>query len=348
MAFELSQDQRALADLLVKFCSTELTSEYIRKRFESDQITDQKLRTKLAELGIFELFDQFPPVASALMDLGIVAGCCGFSLMPESLIENLFAGPFLASCLLGEPERAKLADFVQLQELCRGSLLGTVGAAVVSKNADAELRLVPQAGQARYLLLLNDAGAQVVTLVDLKSPGVTLAPEQVLDRTLRRSRISLQGVRGLDLKCRSNPFRAFAFLKACESIGAARRAVEMTAAYVKERRQFDSPIGAFQAVQHRLADMYLKLEALQALSRFAGWAHGNSIEQFDLSAAALIAQTAEHTPWILESAIQLHGGIGFTWEYDLHLLLRRVQTNSALYGPPADNNEHLIELARNQ
>ena len=104
----------------------------------------------------------------------------------------------------------------------------------------------------------------------------------------------------------------------------------MTAEYVKTRKQFGKPVASFQAVQHKLSDMLMWSEQISSLGRFAAWAADTDRSQFLRSATAAHGYSAEFAPKLVETAIQLHGGIGFTWEYSLHLYLRRAKNLASL------------------
>jgi alkylation response protein AidB-like acyl-CoA dehydrogenase len=118
----------------------------------------------------------------------------------------------------------------------------------------------------------------------------------------------------------------------------------MTADYVKTRKQFDRAIGTFQAVQHKLADCYLQLEQLEALALFAAWAAESDPAQFYSAVAACKGLASAEVPRIIETTVQVHGGIGFTYEYDLHLLLRRARVVSSLFGGEGQWFEELASL----
>jgi alkylation response protein AidB-like acyl-CoA dehydrogenase len=120
-------------------------------------------------------------------------------------------------------------------------------------------------------------------------------------------------------------------IKASEAAGICDRVIQMSVEYAKTREQFGKPIGSFQAVQQKLADAYASSEALSSLSRFAVWACCHAPDQRHLTARAAISMAADVAPKICETAIQSHGGIGFTWEYDLHLYLRRAKTLQAAF-----------------
>lgn len=114
-------------------------------------------------------------------------------------------------------------------------------------------------------------------------------------------------------------------LLANEAAGVCARVIEMTREYVATRKQFGKPIGTFQAVQHKLAESFMLAESLRTTAEFAAWAGSHSPEQFAFSASAAATLASEIAPKVAESCLQLHGGIGFTWEHDLHLFLRRAK-----------------------
>jgi hypothetical protein len=135
--------------------------------------------------------------------------------------------------------------------------------------------------------------------------------------------------------------------KACEAAGVCQRVIEMTVEYAKTRQQFGVAIGAFQAIQHKLADCYARSEALGALSSFAAWSAVHSSDQRHLTARAAILEAARTAPFVCETAIQAHGGIGFTWEYDLHLYLRRAKLIQAAFGLSEARAQELIAAVAN-
>jgi hypothetical protein len=137
--------------------------------------------------------------------------------------------------------------------------------------------------------------------------------------------------------------RAYACM-AAEMVGTARRIFDMALAYAKERRQFDVPIGSFQAIQHKLADMSLALERATAAVHYAAMTIDG--DDPDSSRAAHVAKAAagEAARRILKDGIQIHGGIGYTWEHDLHLYLRRATGDEYLFGTTGWHLDRLAEL----
>jgi alkylation response protein AidB-like acyl-CoA dehydrogenase len=118
----------------------------------------------------------------------------------------------------------------------------------------------------------------------------------------------------------------------------------MAVDYAKERQQFGRPIGAYQAVSHRCAQMLLETEGARATTQYASWAADHEPESLPLAASMAKAYAADAGWRVTASALQVHGGIGFTWEHDLHFFLKRAKTNALLYGSASEHRERVAEL----
>jgi alkylation response protein AidB-like acyl-CoA dehydrogenase len=123
---------------------------------------------------------------------------------------------------------------------------------------------------------------------------------------------------------------------ATEITGVAQRALEMAVDYARERKQFDRPIGAYQAVSHRCADMLLQVESSRSMSYYAAWAADSEPESLPLAAAMAKAYASDAGWRVTTSALQVLGGIGFTWEHDLQFFLKRARVDGRLYGSPRE------------
>jgi alkylation response protein AidB-like acyl-CoA dehydrogenase len=131
---------------------------------------------------------------------------------------------------------------------------------------------------------------------------------------------------------------------AAEVVGISQRALDMTLAYVKDRKQFGVPVGSFQAVSHRCAQMLLHTESARSTAYFAAWAADADPERLPEAAALAAAAAAEGGREVTASAIQAHGGIGFTWEADVHWLYKRAQLDSALLGGARRHRQALARM----
>ncbi|WEO96823.1 acyl-CoA dehydrogenase family protein [Streptomyces sp. FXJ1.172] len=178
-------------------------------------------------------------------------------------------------------------------------------------------------------------------LVPADASGVVRTRQTALDATRSQARVQLRDVRAELLGEEEADDRAVrsalaalgdraATVLACEAVGAAGRVLERTVEYVRQREQFGRPVGSFQAVKHRLADVYVAVQAARSAAYYAAWgtAHGEHV------GALALAQALEALRTAAAEGIQLHGGIGFTWEHDAHLYFKRAAGDELLFGPP--------------
>jgi alkylation response protein AidB-like acyl-CoA dehydrogenase len=121
--------------------------------------------------------------------------------------------------------------------------------------------------------------------------------------------------------------------------------MDMAVAYAKERHQFDRPIGAYQAVSHACAQMLYDVEEARSLTYYAAWAADAEPESLPLAAAMAKARAGDAAWSVVKASIQVHGGIGFTWEHDLHFLLKRARADGQLFGTGSGHRERVADLA---
>ena len=133
-------------------------------------------------------------------------------------------------------------------------------------------------------------------------------------------------------------------MNAAESVGLATRAMEMAVEYAKERKQFDRPIGTYQAVSHACAQMLLEVEGARSVVYWAAWALDHEPETAPLAVACAKAYAGDAGRRVPRAALQVHGGIGFTWEHDLHFFLKRGEANAHAYGGGAAHREAVAAL----
>jgi alkylation response protein AidB-like acyl-CoA dehydrogenase len=187
--------------------------------------------------------------------------------------------------------------------------------------------------------------------VDPRHSGVTRRAETAMDLTRRLAVVRLDGVPGRPLGDRAGGAGCHALARArdlacialsAEQVGAALRALELTVAYTKARVQFGRPIGSFQALQHRMADLHVLVESARSLSYAAASAAAEGAADLGLRAAAAKAYCSEALARMAGQMIQLHGAIGITWEHDAHRYFKRAHGAGQLFGRPA---EHVARIA---
>jgi alkylation response protein AidB-like acyl-CoA dehydrogenase len=259
------------------------------------------------------------------------------SILCEELGRTVAPVPFLPCALaatLIEQAGSEEQRERWLPGLASGETLGAVGA---TREGVAEL--VIGGVEAEVLVLIDEDGdARVFVAAD-----VTREPVQSIDPTRSAARVSLANEAGetLDGDVAGGLDRALVAVSS-ELVGVSERALEMTVAYVKERRQFGVPVGAYQAVSHRCAQMLLETEQARSLSAYAAWTADADPPRLAEAAAMAKAAASDAGREVTASAIQAHGGIGFTWEADVHWLYKRAQLDAALLGGA---KEHRARLA---
>jgi alkylation response protein AidB-like acyl-CoA dehydrogenase len=172
----------------------------------------------------------------------------------------------------------------------------------------------------------------------------TVEPVRALDPTRRLFRVSGGSRSGGAADAEAARGRVIV-MNAAESVGVAARAMEMAVEYAKDRKQFDRPIGSFQAVSHACAQMLLEVEGARSAVYWAAWALDYEPETAPLAVACAKAYAGDAGRRVPRAALQVHGGIGFTWEHDLHFLLKRGEANAHAYGDGAAHRERVASLS---
>ncbi len=286
----------------------------------------------------------------------------------------LLGGPFFATAVLAAPALLACADDPAGQELLEAVAAGKSTATLAAVEAggrwdqDGIATRAERGGDGYRLtgskeLVLDGAEADVLLVVarsaaglslfrvDPHEPGVQRCPLQPLDATRTMARVALAdapaqllGAEGDGWRAVEQARRVATVLLAAEQVGGARRCVELTAEYARQRRQFGRAIGSFQAVKHRLADMASRLELARAAAYWAAWQCPGPSRELDEAVAVAGSYCGEAFLQTAFDTIQLHGGIGFTWEHDAHLFVRRARAGLSLLGTPQQHRERLGEL----
>lgn len=198
----------------------------------------------------------------------------------------------------------------------------------------------------------GDAGLSLFALPG-DAAGVTRRLLPTMDQTRKQADVVLDSVRlpvsallgteGRAWPSISRTLDLAAIALAAEQVGGAQRCLDMTVAYAKDRKQFGRPIGSFQAIKHKCADMLLRVESARSAAYYAGWAA--SVEEPEVPAVASLAKAYCSDAYFhcAAEAIQIHGGVGFTWEYDVHLHFKRARSTESFLGSPAHHRERVAQ-----
>jgi alkylation response protein AidB-like acyl-CoA dehydrogenase len=329
--FDFSDDQHAIKRTAKELLAERFKPERVRELAESGEYDDATW-TELSELGWPGIFigEEHGGQGLGTVELIILMEELGYSLAPLPYLSNAAAGLVLEAAGSDEQKERWLPG------IASGETRGTVG---LLKD-DGEAKLVPDADSAEVILLLGHDAGRIV-----ERGQAEVDPVQTMDATRRFARVRAGGA-GEALEGDRIPGTSrLAAALAAELTGIAQRAMEMAVEYARDRKQFGRPIGSYQAVSHRCAQMLLETEGARSASYYAAWAA--DAEPATLPLAACMAKAyASDAGWrVCTSALQVHGGIGFTWEHDLHFFLKRAKVDALLYGSAREHREAVAGLS---
>ena len=357
MQFGLSESQKILKDNARKFFSVECPITEVRRLMETETAYDAALWTKMAEQGFTGII--FPEEVGGLglgkVELILLMEEMGYGLVPGPFFSTVvLAGSVLDAC--GNAEQKKK----YLEPICQGKARGTV--AMVLENTakpdadDGRVTIangkvtgrklfVPDAAVADFIIVVSSSGAFVV---DKKSPGIRISAMNAMDGTRKLYVVEFNNTPAEKLAGTTGWVQAMDLATAAlvgEMVGGMQRTLDITVQYAKTRKQFGKPIGSFQAVQHKCADMYLETESSRSAAYYAAWAlqEGAPDASVAVSIAKMYASDACRN--VGNNGIQVHGGMGFTWENDLHLYYRRAKASETMLGDAAFHRERIARLA---
>jgi alkylation response protein AidB-like acyl-CoA dehydrogenase len=295
---------------------------------------------------------------------GLGMGLVEIAVLCEEIGRRLAAVPFLSSVValgaLNEPAVRSLGWAKEWREvLSQGEAVACVaragGADITAEPAGAEgsdavllsgatppTAFAPSADLA---VLVTDENVFAIDQRDAPRP----APLSAMDRTrelgiLRFDRIPARHLGGADAVAAA--LDRAATLVSAEMLGAADRVLAMTVEYAKDRVQFGKPIGSFQAVKHMLADCLVDVEGMRSTVYFAAWCGAAGDRERSLAASMAKAWCSDASRRVMASGLQVHGGIGFTWEHDMHLFLKRAQLDQVSYGDAAFHRDRIAGILR--
>ncbi|MET0615454.1 MAG: acyl-CoA dehydrogenase family protein [Thermoleophilaceae bacterium] len=330
MNFDFTDDQQAIKRTANELLAARFKSDRVRELAEAERYDDDAWK-EMCELGWAGIFidEDHGGQGLGIVELVILMEELGYVLAPVPFLSNAAAG--LALQFAGTDEQKER----WLPGIASGEARGTVG-----MLRDGEARLVPDADTAEVIVLIAADGT--TSVVERSSADVE--PFETMDRTRRFARVRADGGDPLGGDCFAAGDRIAAALSA-ETVGVAQKAMEMAVDYARERKQFGRPIGSYQAVSHRCAQMLLEVEGSRSGAYYAAWCADAEPESLPAAASGAKAYSSDAGWRVCGSSLQVHGGIGFTWEHDLHFFLKRAKTNAMLYGSAREHRERVASLA---
>lgn len=367
MDFDLSSTQRMMQQAARTFLTKECPTARVRKLMATDTAFDAELWGNMAEQGWLGIAidEEHGGLGLGAIELAVIAEEMGRACLPGPYLSHLWASTLLAG--LPGPARDRW-----LPDLCQGVSRATIAllepspnwnpaaVAVALKSQGKELllsgekRLVSDAAGSDLLLVaVRHEGAPAIVALETKSPGVAIEATPAMDATRKLYTVRFEKVKlPAGALLASGPEAETALARAtnlaalatsAELVGVMSWVLDTAAEYVKTRQQFGRVVGSFQAVQQQCVDMLLLLESARSATYYAAWALSSRDESAATAVSAAKAYASEAGREVGNRGIQVHGGIGFTWEHDLHLYYKRAKSDEALFG---DATYHREQVAR--
>jgi len=329
MDFGFTDDQRDIQRTARDLLAERSSFAKVREHAEACK-TDEALWRELSQLG-------WPGIAISEEHGGQGLGTIELSILCEELGRTVAAVPFLptvmAACVIEQAGSSEQRER-WLPGIASGETIGALAAAV-----DGTAELVIGGAEAGVIVLVEDDGAGRI----LTPEQAEVTPFSAIDSTRSAARVSATDAgEALEHGC-PGLGRALVAVSS-ELVGVSERALEMTVEYVKDRKQFGTPVGAYQAVSHRCAQMLLDTEKARSATAQAAWSADANPDGLAEAAAMAKAAASDAGREVTQGAIQMHGGIGFTWEADVHWLYKRAQLDSALLGGAGRHRARLAEI----
>ncbi|KTE16562.1 acyl-CoA dehydrogenase family protein [Sphingopyxis sp. H115] len=346
MHFAFTDEQAMIAETAKAFFAANATSERTRAAMARTGIDDALWQGFAGDLGL-------AGVAIPEDQGGVGLGMVELAILAEEAGRHVATLPLLASIGLAIPatlaggrtdQTARLLPSLASGELVASFAQAAPGTTWNDRTLTGAALHVPHGASAGLFIVAVGSDA---FLVKRSAPGLSVAPLTSLDQTRPYARLDFGGVAAEPLAdpaaAIATAHRTGALVIAADALGGAQACLDRTVAYAKERIQFGRTIGSFQAIKHRLADMMVAIEQARSAVYWAACAieEGSDEAQFAVHAAkAFACDTYSHAAGEM---IQLHGGIGFTWEHDAHLYFKRARSNASLLGTPDWHREQVAQ-----
>jgi alkylation response protein AidB-like acyl-CoA dehydrogenase len=366
MTFTITEEQHEMAGAVAAFLDKRSPETEVRRLMEDGGAADPGVWAQMAgQLGLAGLIvpEEYGGGGFGFLDFALVAERTGAALLVAPLLSTVAAASAL---MLSEDEELKLAH---LPALASGDRIGTLALAEqsgswdvvateatvwASANGRATLtgvKMYVVDGQHADIFIVSarsPLGSVGLYVVEANAPEVTVTALSTLDMTRPQARVEFASAPArllADEAAATERVVAIAgIMLAAEQVGGAQRCLDMAVEYAKIRVQFGRPIGSFQAIKHKCADMLLDVESARSAAYYAASVLDDETENPLIAAALAKVHCSSAYTRVAGENIQIHGGIGFTWEHPAHLYFKRAKTSEILFGDPAWQRERLADL----
>ena len=358
--YRFTDEQNQLRDAVRKFSADHFSEEKVRQLMESDPPFDPKIWARLGVLGL-SVPEADGGVGGTLVDQAVAIEELGARLACGPLFGTVYlAIPALVAASSGPARDELLGDLIEGRRTAAAAVVDRAGvfdpdAVTVTADGDALSGTVTQVvdGGIADVLLVAARGSDGVALyaVDTEVAGVQRTPLATLDLTRSEANVTFsdapaQVIAGPDETARILDYalQVGAALLAVEQVGAAQHLLDLSVEYAKSRLQFGRPIGSFQGVKHRLADLLVDVEHARSTAYHAIWALTDGSDDPALATSVAQAVCSAALSHVATDAIQVHGGIGFTWEHQAHLYYKRAATDAVLLGGAEEHRDRVAAM----
>lgn len=370
MEFDFSDDQKQLKDQARRFLEAKSSSKAVRVILEGPEPYDKALWKGLAEMGFMgtAIPEEFGGLGATYLELCVIAEELGRAVAPVPFSSSIFLA---AELLLAAGTQAQKESY--LPKLASGELIGCLALSEsVGNTTPKTIQVQASSGKitgtklpvldglaADFAVVAartsagTDARGISLFIVDLKSAGVSRNDVETIDPTRKQATVTFSGAAGEPLGAAGDGWDILqkvldraAVLTAFEQLGGADRALEMARDYALDRMAFGRPIGSFQAVKHMLADMYVSATLARSNCYFGAWALSTDAAELGEAAATSRVCATQAYQHCAKNNIQVHGGMGFTWEFDCHLYYRRSNLLALSLGSLSVWEDKLIDRLR--
>lgn len=376
MDFGFSEEQDMLRTAAHDFLAENCPTTFVRQMMDDEKGYSPDLWNQMAQLGWLGLAfpEEYGGQGFGFIDLTVILEEMGAALLPSPFLSSvILAGQTI---LVGGSEEQKKT---YLPKIADGSLIATLALTEPSGRFDAEgiaeVKAAPAedgfeiSGTKLFIIDAHVSDVMVVAartkdagdksygitlfLVDSKAPGVTINLLKTMDQTRKQSEVVLDGVKVGRERIIGQVDMGWPILRkvlhiACaalcaEMVGGAQRVLDISVDYAKERVQFGRPIGSFQAIKHKCSEMMLQVESAKSAAYYAAWAIDEDVPEAPLAVSMAKAYCSDAYRYTAGEGIQVHGGIGFTWEHDMHLYFKRAKFSEFTFGDATYHREFVAQ-----
>ncbi len=366
MNFDFSDEQKMLREQARRFLAEKCTTKTVRHVFEGREGHDRELWKSVAEMGWLgtAIPEEYGGLGLGHLELCVIAEEMGRALAPLPFSSTVYL--FAQGVLLAGTEEEKQK---YLPKIASGELIGTFArsegaGAVTPKSIRATLRAGKLSGRkiavndgmdADFAVVLarssDEPGERGLSLaiVDLSSAGVSRRSEDSIDPSRKHAELTFDGAHteplgktGEGWSLAKAVLDRAAVLTAFEQVGGADVCLAMATEYAKTRYAFARPIGSYQAIKHKLADMYVNNELARSNAYYGAWALSTNARELPIAAAAARIAATQAFDYAAKEMVQIYGGIGFTWEADCHLYYKRSRELALNLGAQRSWKERLV------